>query len=54
MYTTQGFMTAADLYDQQLLTDMHVHPDCPGHEDDLGIAFCRAAADCPGEDENGE
>ena len=46
MYTTQGFMTAADLYDHQLLTDMHVHPDCPGHEDELGTAFCRAAADC--------
>lgn len=51
MYTSNGFMTAADLYDQQLLTDMHVNQDCPGHEDDLGIAFCRAADDCPGEDE---
>lgn len=49
MYTTNGLMTAADLYDQQLLTDMHVHPDCPGHEDDDGTAFCRAADDCPGE-----
>lgn len=51
MYTSQGLMTPADLYDQQLLTDMNVHPDCPGHEDDLGIAFCRAAQVCPDADD---
>lgn len=50
-YTTQGYMTAADLYDYELLYDLNIHPDCPGHEDELGTAFCRAVEDCPGEDD---
>lgn len=50
MYTSQGLMTAADLYDAKLLYDLNMHPDCPGHEDDEGIFFCRAVENCPGED----
>lgn len=49
-YTSQGYMTAADLYDHELLHDLHINPDCPGHEDEHGTAFCRAVQDCPGEE----
>jgi hypothetical protein len=51
MYTTQGYMTAEDLYDYNLLHDLGLHPDCPGHQDDDGDTyFCARAEICPDEE----
>lgn len=52
MNTTQGQMTAADLADHRELTDTHRDPNCPGHDDTdapLGVRYCLAVEDCPGE-----
>ena len=43
-YTTQGYMTAADLADHQQLTDTAADPNCPGHDD----GRCTVAMNCPG------
>lgn len=48
-YTTHGFMTSLDMADHQQLHDNHQHPDCPGHEEGVGLVFCRAVEDCPGD-----
>jgi hypothetical protein len=49
-YTTQGYMTPADLADHEALTDTGRNPECPGHAEDFRIAFCSRAENCPDAD----
>lgn len=54
MYTTQGYMTPADIDDYVTLTDTGRHPDCPGHDDEdawYGIIYCSRAEICPDADD---
>lgn len=52
MYTTQGLTTAGDLYDHQLLHDLGMQKDCPGHQDDVGTYFCSVNDEpCSGEED---
>ena len=53
-YTSQGYMTAADLTDHEALTDTGPSPDCPGHPDDLDKGnpfpvYCSRAEGCTDE-----
>ncbi len=45
MYTTQGYMTRADLDDYQDLTDTGPNPECPGH-DTVDMNNCDVTVRC--------
>lgn len=56
-YTSQGFMTPADIADHQELTDTGRNPQCPGHDDGMAaplLTYCSRAENCPDADEADE